>query len=153
MTRTDRNAELLRPFRTIVLQRARSDAAFQVALIEEAAQNILDRDIDIALGQLRDIVNATMGFEVLATATSLPKTSLMRMLGPQGNPRAGNLGRIIQAIRTDTGVHLVARIEPVVKPEAAQSADASPIATRRAGPDITAPCRDSLCAAKPHSFQ
>jgi DNA-binding phage protein len=80
-------------------------------LVEEAAQNILDGDIDIALSQLRDIVNATMGFEALATATGTPKTSLMRMLGRQGNPRAANLGRILQAIRAETGVHIVVRIQ------------------------------------------
>jgi hypothetical protein len=37
-----------------------------VALVEEAARNILDGDVETALGQSRDVVNATMGFDALA---------------------------------------------------------------------------------------
>ncbi len=76
-------------------------------------QNFLDGDVETALGQIRDVVNATLGFEALAAATGLPKTSLMRMLGPNGNPRADNLGGILKALGRHTGVHLVARAEPV----------------------------------------
>jgi DNA-binding phage protein len=104
---------LTRSFRETVVKRAQSDLAFRAALVEEAAQNMLDGDIETALGQLRDVVNATMGFAALAEATGLPKTSLMRMLGPLGNPRAANLGRILQAVGKQSGVHVVARTEPV----------------------------------------
>jgi DNA-binding phage protein len=55
----------------------------------------------------------------LATATGLPKTSLMRMLGPHGNPRADNLGAILKALGRHTGVHIVARAEIAAEPEAA----------------------------------
>lgn len=103
---------LTRSFRETIARRARDDAAFRAALVEEAAQNILDGDIETALGQLRDVINATMGFDALATATGLPKTSLMRMLGPNGNPRAANLGRILQAVGGQAGVHLVAQAQP-----------------------------------------
>ena len=109
---------LTRSFRETVAKRARSDAAFRAALVEEAAQNILDGDVEIALDQLRDVVNATMGFDALAAATGLPKTSLMRMLGPNGNPRADNLGAILKALGRHTGVHIVVRAEPVPEPEA-----------------------------------
>jgi len=77
---------LTRSFRETVAKRARTDAAFRAALVEEAVQNILDGDVETALGQLRDVVNATMGFDALAAATGVPKTSLMRMLGRNGNP-------------------------------------------------------------------
>jgi DNA-binding phage protein len=110
---------LTRSFRETVAKRARNDAAFRAALVEEAAQNILDGDVETALGQLRDVVNATMGFDALAAATGLPKTSLMRMLGPHGNPRADNLGNILKALGRHTGVHIVVRAEPVPEPEAA----------------------------------
>jgi len=39
---------------------------------------------------LRDYLNATVGFAELAEATHIPCKSLMRMLGPSGNPRADN---------------------------------------------------------------
>jgi DNA-binding phage protein len=110
---------LTRSFRETVVKRARTDAAFRAALVEEAAQNILNGDVEIALIQLRDVVNATMGFDALATATGVAKSSLMRMLGPNGNPRAGNLSRILQAIGTSTGVQILVHAETVEKPEAA----------------------------------
>ena len=110
---------LTRNFRETVVKRARADAAFRAALVEEAAQNILNGDVEIALIQLRDIVNATMGFGVLAAATHLPRTSLMRMLGPNGNPRAVNLVRILRAVGQATGVRIVAHAEAAGKPKAA----------------------------------
>jgi DNA-binding phage protein len=103
---------LTRDFRETVAKRARSDAAFRAALVEEAAQNILDGDVETALSQLRDVVNATMGFDALAVGTGLPKTSLMRMLGPNGNPRADNLGAILKALGRHTGLHFVVHAEP-----------------------------------------
>jgi DNA-binding phage protein len=109
---------LTRSFRETVAKRARTDAAFRAALVEEAVQNVLDGDVETALGQLRDVVNATLGFDALAAATGVPKTSLMRMLGPNGNPRAENLGVILRALGQHTGVHIVARAEPVAEAEA-----------------------------------
>ena len=35
---------------------------------------------------LRDLVNATLGFEQLAVLTDKPRKSLQRMLSPKGNP-------------------------------------------------------------------
>ena len=110
---------LTRSFRETVVKRARADAAFRAAMVEEAAQNILNGDVDIALVQLRDVVNATMGFDTLAAATGVAKSSLMRMLGPNGNPRAGNLARILLAIGKSTGVQIVVHAEALEKPEAA----------------------------------
>jgi hypothetical protein len=72
---------LTRSFGETVARCARSDEAFRAALVEEAVQNILDGDMKTGRGQLRDVVNATIGFDALAAATGLPKTSLMRMLG------------------------------------------------------------------------
>jgi DNA-binding phage protein len=103
---------LTRDFRETVVRRARDDAMFRAALVEEAVQNILDGDVETALGQLRDVVNATIGFTALGAATGIPKTSLMRMLGPNGNPRADNLGSILKTLGRHTGVHLVVRTEP-----------------------------------------
>ena len=45
-------------------------------------------DIATAKTILRDYINATVGFTELAEATHIPSKSLMRMLGPTGNPRA-----------------------------------------------------------------
>ncbi len=44
---------------------------------------------------LRDYVHATVGFEELARATARSPKSLMRMLGPGGNPKVSNLVAIL----------------------------------------------------------
>jgi len=36
----------------------------------------------------------------------------MRMLGPNGNPRAANLGGILKALGRHTGLHIAVRTEP-----------------------------------------
>ncbi len=110
---------LTRSFRETVAKRLQTDMTYRTALVEEAVQNILDGDVAIALGQLRDVVNATMGFDALAVATGVPKTSLMRMLGPNGNPRADNLSGILRALGQHAGVHIVARAVSVAATEAA----------------------------------
>ncbi|MNF06422.1 hypothetical protein D3C80_2063650 [compost metagenome] len=53
---------------------------------------------------LRDLVNATVGFEGLAAETAKPSKSLHRMLSPSGNPSMDNLAAIFDAIRRNLGV-------------------------------------------------
>lgn len=102
---------LTRSFRETVAKRAQTDPAFRAALVEEAMQNLLDGEIEVALGQIRDVVNATIGFDTLAAETGMQKTSLMRMLRPDGNPRAENLGGILKAVRHHVAPRVVARVE------------------------------------------
>lgn len=49
--------------------------------------------------RLRDLVNATVGFEHLAELTHKPSKSLHRMLSSKGNPSMDNLAAIFSAIR------------------------------------------------------
>ena len=104
---------LTRSFRETVLKQVREDPAFRAALVEEAARNVIEGDIETALGQLRDVVNATIGFDTLAAETGVPKTSLMRMLSDNGNPRAGNLAAILKAIGRKVGVQISVHAEPI----------------------------------------
>lgn len=103
---------LTRSFRETVLKQVQEDPAFRLALVEEAAQNLIDGDFETALGQLRDVINAMIGFDALAKETGIPKTSLMRMLGEHGNPRADNLGMILRTVRKCLGVQISVHVEP-----------------------------------------
>lgn len=58
---------------------------------------------------LRDLVNATVGFEALATDTGKPTKSLHRMLSKNGNPTMDNLAAILGIVRKKLGVELQAR--------------------------------------------
>jgi len=45
-----------------------------------------------------------VGFTDLAAATRIPSKSLMRMLGPAGNPRADNLFEIVSFLQRREGL-------------------------------------------------
>jgi DNA-binding phage protein len=57
---------------------------------------------------LHDLVNATVGFEQLATLTAKPRKSLHRMLWPTGNPSMDKLAAIFRAVRERLQVSLSA---------------------------------------------
>ena len=50
-------------------------------------------------------INATIGFEELSRRTKRPAKSLMRMLGPSGNPQARNLLEVIHHLQRAEGLH------------------------------------------------
>jgi DNA-binding phage protein len=100
---------LTRDFRETVVARVRRDPAFARALLDEAATLFLNGEPVAARLVLRDLVNATVGFEALARKTSRPSKSLQRMLSKSGNPSMDNLAAIISALRGALGVDLTAR--------------------------------------------
>lgn len=65
---------------------------------------MLGGDVATARTVLRDYINATVGFAELSDATRISPKSLMRMLGPSGNPRAGNLFEIVRVLQHREGV-------------------------------------------------
>jgi DNA-binding phage protein len=97
---------LTREFKETVKARAERDPAFRAALLTEAIELLLGGDLETGKAVLRDYINATVGFEKLARATGTPAKSLMRMLGPSGNPRAENLLTMIAKLQRVTGLHL-----------------------------------------------
>lgn len=90
---------LTRDFKQTVVDRVERDPAFAKALLDEAATLFLSGEPDAARLILRDLVNATVGFETLAQLTHKPSKSLHRMLSPKGNPSMDNLAAIFNAVR------------------------------------------------------
>lgn len=90
---------LTRDFKQTVVERVERDPDFAKALLDEAATLFLSGEPDAARLILRDLVNATVGFESLAELTQKPSKSLHRMLSPKGNPSMDNLAAIFDAIR------------------------------------------------------
>jgi len=97
---------LTRNFKETVAERVRRDPAFAKALLDEAATLFLNGEPDTARLILRDLVNATIGFEALAEITAKPAKSLHRMLSRHGNPTMDNLSAILQALRKRLRVQL-----------------------------------------------
>jgi len=55
---------------------------------------------------LRDLVNATIGFESLAAEINKPSKSLQRMLALYGNPSTENFFGIVSVLQKKTRVKL-----------------------------------------------
>src|SRR5712692_6173427 len=100
---------LTRDFKRTVAARVRRDPKFAKALLDEAATLFLNGEPDAARLILRDLVNATVGFEALAAKTSKPSKSLHRMLSSRGNPSMDNLAAIFDVVRKKLRVHLQAQ--------------------------------------------
>jgi DNA-binding phage protein len=100
---------LTRDFKRTVIERVQRDPEFARALLDEAATLFLNGEADTARLVLRDLVNATVGFEVLARETAKPAKSLHRMLSKNGNPTMDNLAAILGVVRKRLGVDLQAR--------------------------------------------
>ena len=99
---------LTRNFKQTVVERVERDPAFAQALLDEAATLFLNGEPETARLMLRDLINATIGFEQLAALTAKPSKSLHRMLSPSGNPSMDNLAAIFHAIRECLNVNFEA---------------------------------------------
>lgn len=91
-------------FRETIRARVANDAKFREELLREGVESMLAGDVATAKVILRDYINATVGFTDLAEATRIPAKSLMRMLGPSGNPRADNLFEVVSYLQRREGV-------------------------------------------------
>jgi DNA-binding phage protein len=100
---------LTRNFKKTVLARIERDPGFGKALLDEAATLFLNDEPETARVILRDLVNATVGFEKLAKLTDTPSKSLHRMLSPRGNPSMDNLAAIFGAVGSRLKVDLKVR--------------------------------------------
>lgn len=105
---------LTRDFKQTVVERVQRDPAFAKALLDEAATLFLSGEPDTARLILRDLVNATIGFEQLAHLTQKPSKSLHRMLSQKGNPSMDNLAAIFDAVRGWLKVSFDVRVVEVV---------------------------------------
>ncbi len=85
----------MRDFSESVQARVARDLAFAKALLDEAATLFLNGEPDTARLILRDLVNASVGFEALAAETNRPSKSLHWMLSEKGNPSMDNLTLIM----------------------------------------------------------
>jgi hypothetical protein len=77
---------LTRDFKETIRARVERDPKFRREFLREGLESLLAGDIATAKAMLRDYVNATVGFMELSEVTHIPLKSLMRMLGPSGNP-------------------------------------------------------------------
>ncbi len=98
---------LTRDFRETVIERARKDKKFRRGMLTRGIVLLIaGRKEDTQAGKsfIRDYINATIGFPALAKRTGIRKESLMRMLGPTGNPSLSNLNQVTHTLLENEGL-------------------------------------------------
>lgn len=88
-----------------VKSRVRADDAFGFALFSEAIEVLLADDMSTAKSVLFDYIDATIGFEELALQSGLSAEALRDMFSPSGDPRAGDLFRVLGLLQHYHGIH------------------------------------------------
>jgi DNA-binding phage protein len=101
---------LTRDFKETVAARVQSDSAFARALLGEAITLFINGEPESAKLILRDLVNATVGFEALAEEIHKPAKSLHRMLSQSGNPTMSNILSVFAAIKRALKVEVHAQV-------------------------------------------
>ena len=100
---------LTRDFRETVMARAKRDAAFRREMLKSGIELMLSANAeDTAVGreQLRDYINATIGFQELGKLVDKTPKSLMRMFSRDGNPRHNNLTAVLGQLQAQEGVRI-----------------------------------------------
>ena len=100
---------LTRDFKETIRERVRHDPGFRKVLLREGIENFLLGDVETGKIILRDFINATVGFTRLSAVMNRSAKSLMRMLGPRGNPQARNLFEIVAYLQKSEGVRFEVR--------------------------------------------
>jgi len=113
---------LTKEFTETINARLQHDQEFAIALFNEAfppgtAEQhaaLFNGEPELTRLILRDLVNATIGFETLATLTDRPSKSLHRMLSPSGNPTMDNLILILRTLQEKLNIQV--SIQTTVNP-------------------------------------
>jgi len=74
--------------------------------LPEAINELLTGDYNIAKSVLRDYINATITFPVLAQELHKSSKSIHRMLGPNGNPRMDSIAGILKVLQSKECIKL-----------------------------------------------
>lgn len=102
---------LTRDFKETVAVRIRREPKFARALLDEALTLFLNGEPETAKLVMRDLVNATIGFETLAARIGKPSKSLHRMLSKSGNPTMDNLSAILVEMKEALHVDIKAVVK------------------------------------------
>lgn len=97
---------LTKDFKTTIMARARRDSGFREGLLTESIELMLNGELEVGKEMIRDLINATIGFEELGKRVDRSPQSLMRMFGVKGNPQSSNLFAVVEALRQNEGVRL-----------------------------------------------
>jgi DNA-binding phage protein len=67
--------------------------------LERAVTMLLAGELGTTRSLIREAINGSVGYAALSRRTGTPEKSLVRMFGPNGNPRAENLATVLAALQ------------------------------------------------------
>lgn len=97
---------LTKDFKNTVRARVQRDPEFRDSLLTESIELMLNGEPEVGKEIIRDLVNATIGFDELGTRVGKSPQSLMRMFSSKGNPQSSNLFAVIDVLCQNEGVRL-----------------------------------------------
>lgn len=101
---------LTRDYKQTIRERAEKDPDFATALMNEAVSAFLNGESETARLILRELVNSTIGFELLAEKLDKSSKSVHRMLSLKGNPTMDNLTDIFSALQDKLDFHIEVKL-------------------------------------------
>lgn len=101
-----------RNYHETVISRVQTDRAFAQALFDETLILFINGEADTAKLILRDLVQATVGFELLAEEIHKPVKYLDKILSQSGNPTMNTISKIFAAIKRSLKVEIQTTIVP-----------------------------------------
>ena len=119
------NAPRGRSFDEVVQARVGREEAFADALLQEAVQEMLAGELDVARSLIRVVIKGSMGYAELSRRTGTPEKSLVRMFGPNGNPTAANIFSVLAQLQRHSGVSLQVRSVRVPRKRSTNAGSAS----------------------------
>ena len=78
--------------------------------LEAAVTMLLAGELAAARSLIREAITGSVGYVVLSERTGLPEKSLVRMFGPNGNPRAENLATVLRELQRIGRVRVAVRV-------------------------------------------
>jgi hypothetical protein len=93
-------------FKETVKAQLQESKAFRRALLREAVNCLVSGDVETGKSVLRTYINGTVGFIRLGEALGRSPKTLMRMLGPKGNPQIRNFFDIVVYLQKAEGTVL-----------------------------------------------
>ena len=104
---------ITRDYKDTIKERVSNDPEFSASLLDESITLFLNGEPEVARLVLRDLVNATLGFEALAAEIEKSSKSLHRMLSARGNPTMDNLTKIISILRERLKLDIKVHTTPI----------------------------------------
>lgn len=105
---------LTKDFQETIYARVQSEPEFATVLLDEAAYLRLNGEPETVRLILRDLVNATVGFEQLAISVNKPSKSFHRILSAKRNPTMDSLNAIFTVLRKTLNVDIQVHAVPCV---------------------------------------